>query len=323
MLQCCGILAKSSVAVSLLFFSTSSIALPLFKALLDDERFEVRGLICQPDRAQGRGQVLASPAIKELALARGVPVFQPERLWAEVNLLASFKEQRPDFLLTFAYGQILSKEWLELPLLAPLNIHPSLLPLYRGPTPIPAVLLNGASETGITLMRMVPEMDAGPIASQLRLSLEPGMNAEVLFEHVAQKAEEWIPDELLKLSKDLFFIPQEETGASYCSLLCKEDGYTDFKSSAQDLYRRSLAYTPWPGIWTRFAGQRLKLFGMQLGPDLDLKPGEVGLVNGGLCVGTAHGAVVVEELQLEGKKRLSARIFLEGHRDFLKVILPS
>ncbi len=324
MLCCVGILANLIVAVSLVFFSTSPIAIPLFKRLLEDSRFEIRALICQPDRPVGRGQNLLAPEIKRLALDYHLPVFQPHKLRKDEGLLQQFKEGPPvDFLLTFAYGQILSLDWLNLARIAPLNVHPSLLPLYRGPSPLPAALLNGDSQTGISLMRMAEAMDAGPIAAQMEFPIQEGSTAGDLFEECALKAAEWIPEEILKLFEKPVFLAQDEAAATYCSLLTKEEAYTDFQIPAQLLLRRYRAYSPWPGLWTRFKGQRLKLFELALSQDFKLKPGEIFVEKGQCFIGTEENTVRVGAFQLEGKKQINAQAFLEGQRDFLGQILPS
>lgn len=324
MLQSLRILAKHSLAVSLLFFSTSPIAVPLLKTLLEDERFEIQGLICQPDRLVGREQVLTAPETKQLALEHGIPVYQPEKLRTALDLLGLFRKNPPDFLLTFAYGQILNEAWLSLPRLAPLNVHPSLLPLYRGPTPIPASLLHGDKETGITLMKMVPEMDAGPIAFQHSFAIEEGMNAGELFNMVALRAQEWIPEDVMQLVNSLEFVEQDATKASFCSMLSKEDGYLDFSLTAEEILRRYRAYTPWPGLWTRSKGKRLKLFELKaVDRAFELEAGHLAFKDEKLFVGTHSDPLEIGSLQIEGKQEVSASAFLKGQADFLQTVLPS
>lgn len=312
------------MAVSLLFFSSSPIALPLFEALLSDDRFEVHGLFCQPDRPAGRDQVLTAPETKALALKHGISVYQPEKLRLELELLDVLKKNPPDFLLTFAYGQILSDAWLSLPRLAPLNVHPSLLPLYRGPTPIPASLLHGDKETGITLMKMVSEMDAGPIAVQHSMTIPENATAGDLFDAVAQRSKEWIPEDVLRLTDHLVFTEQDASKVSFCPMLSKEDGYLDFELSAEEVMKRYRAYTPWPGLWSRFQGKRIKFFGLKHATqELALELGHVLFMNEKLFIGTQTEPIEVESLQLEGKKQVSVAVFLQGQVDFLKSVLPS
>ncbi len=308
---------------SLLFFSSSPIALPLFEALLTDERFKVVGLICQPDKPAGRGKELTSPATKELALMKGVPVFQPEKLSRDFDLLKKFQSSRPDFLLTFAYGQLLSKDWLELPLFEPLNVHPSLLPLYRGPSPLEAALLHGDTKTGITLMRMVEAMDAGPIAFQKSFPLSSGITGGQLYEEVARHAKDWIPDAVAKLKESEFsWQEQTEKGVVLCSKINKEEAFEDFHRTGEEVFHRYQAFTPWPGLWTRFKEKRLKLLKLNSSAK-KLSPGQVLVEEGKIWIGTTTSAVQILSLQMEGKSALSASDFLRGTPDFKTSTLPS
>lgn len=309
---------------SLLFFSSSPIALPLFEALLNDKRFEVVGLVCQPDRPAGRGQKLTAPATKVMVLAKDVPIFQPEKLSKESEFLDQFKKNPPDFLLTFAYGQLLSTDWLSLPLREPLNVHPSLLPKYRGPSPLESALLHGEKETGITLMRMVTAMDAGSIAFQRSFALPESMTAGELYEEVAKRAAEWIPNAVFELSQNPDFVwkVQDEAEVSFCSKLSKEDSFEDFKRDAEDLLNRYRAFTPWPGLWTLFEGKRVKLLALKPA-SISLLPGRVEYKEGHLFVGTQSHAVEIVSLQMEGKKESGASEFLRGYPTLTGAVLPS
>lgn len=309
---------------SLLFFSSSPIALPLFEALLTDKRFDVVGLICQPDRPAGRGQKLTAPATKVMALEKGVPVFQPEKLSKDSELLEQFKKNPPDFLLTFAYGQLLSEDWLSLPLQEPLNVHPSLLPKYRGPSPLESALLHGEKETGITLMRMVAAMDAGSLAFQRSFALPELMTAGELYEEVAKRAAEWIPNAVFELAQDPDFMwkVQDEAEVSFCSKLSKEDSFEDFKREAEDVLNRYRAFTPWPGLWTTFEGKRVKLLSLKAAA-FSLLPGRVEYKEGHLFVGTQSHAVEILNLQMEGKNETGASEFVRGYPTLASAVLPS
>lgn len=308
---------------SLLFFSSSSIAVPLFKAFLRDKRFQIVGLICQPDKPAGRGEELTAPVTKGLALAAGVPVYQPEKLSKDFTLLQELRKNPPDFLLTFSYGQLLSKDWLELPGREALNVHPSLLPLYRGPTPLQAALLRGDATTGITLMKMVKEMDAGPIAAQHEFALGE-MTVGELYDAIAERAVEWIPDDVdaVALQEDFPFVPQDESRVTFCEKISKDDAFENFERSAEELLCRYRAYTPWPGLWTTFEGKRVKLNKVQKAA-LKLKKGQTRFDAGQLFVGAEGGSVELLELQMEGKKNLSAADFARGFPAFTETSLPS
>jgi methionyl-tRNA formyltransferase len=309
---------------SLLFFSSSPIALPLFEALLNDKRFEILGLVCQPDRPAGRGQKLTEPATKVMALEKGVPVFQPEKLSKDIELLERFKKNPPDFLLTFAYGQLLSGDWLSLPTREPLNVHPSLLPKYRGPSPLESALLHNEKETGITLMKMVAAMDAGSIAFQRSFPLPESMTAGELYEEVAKRAAEWIPNATVELvaCADFVWRDQNENEVSFCSKLSKEDSFEDFKRDDADVLNRYRAFTPWPGLWTTFEGKRVKLLKLKAA-SFSLLPGHIEYKEDHLFVGTQGSAVEILSLQMEGKKESNAAEFLRGYPTLLNAVLPS
>jgi methionyl-tRNA formyltransferase len=302
---------------TVLFFSSAEISIPLFEALLNDERFEVIGLVCQPDKPVGRDGVLTAPKTKVLAQERGIPVFQPEKLKA-----LDLKGLGPDFLLTFAYGQILSEKVLALAKKEALNVHASLLPKYRGASPIQSAILNGDVQTGISLMRMEKKMDAGPVCMQWELSLG-GMNAGELHDAISDMAALHVPDALAELGVgNLGFQAQDESEVSYCGKVSRDDGFVDFQESAEGILRMHRAYMPWPGLWTTFGGKRLKLLEIELS-DKDLLVGEVNCEDGMLFVGTIGGSLKINKLQLEGKQALHANDFLIGQPEFCSMILPS
>lgn len=296
----------------ILFFSSSPISLPLLRALLRDSRFEVLGLFCQPDKPAGRGQRLTAPETKVLAEAEGIPVYQSAQLKNETELLRAMKELHPDFLLTFAYGQILSEAWLALPVLAPLNVHASLLPLYRGAAPIQAALLDGQTQTGLSLMKMEKEMDAGPVAFQHVFEISSEMTSEDLFDGLADLAAETIPDDLFALRERLEFKPQDLSLATFTKKIGKEEGRVNFNSSAEKIMRAYRAYTPWPGLWTTHEGVRVKLLELESTQEKTLKPGE--LVYRDFCfyVGTLDFDLKLLKLQMEGKKPLFVQDFIRG-----------
>lgn len=311
------------VPLTILFFSSSPISLPLLSALLRDSRFKVVGLFCQPDKPAGRGQALTCPETKGVAEQENVPVYQTPKLRDDKDLLLALQKDPPDFLLTFAYGQILSEDWLALPRLAPLNVHASLLPLYRGAAPIQAALLDGQNETGLSLMKMETEMDAGPVAFQHVFSISDDMTSEDVFDGLALLASQVIPDDLVRLSQELSFVEQDASKASFTKKIKKEDGYVDFQCTAEDLLRRFRAYTPWPGLWTTHQGERLKLLQLEATPLQTLKPGELIFKDLDFFIGTLDFDVRLSRLQLEGKKALASQEFILGSPDWASTVLAS
>ncbi len=289
---------------SVLFFSSSEISIPLLEVLNADGRFEVVGLVCQPDKPVGRGQIVKKVATKEIAERCGIPVYQDKKFEGEV-----------DFLLTFAYGKILGNDWLGLAGIEALNVHASLLPKYRGASPIQAAILNGDKETGISLMRMVKEMDAGPVFSSRVIELPEEMTAGILHDELANVAAEFVPDELLKIKNGEIEAVEQKGEVSHCKKISREDGKVDFKKSAGEILRMFRAYSPWPGLWTMYKGKRLKLVDIEVSGEI-LVPGEVKFEDHSLLIGTSDGSIKVKQLQLEGKQCLHADQFVLGQPDF-------
>ncbi|MEK9160308.1 MAG: methionyl-tRNA formyltransferase [Patescibacteria group bacterium] len=302
---------------TLIFFSTGEISIPLFQALLNDARFKVLGLVCQPDRGEPR-------AIKKLAVEKGLPVYQPEKLSKDEVLLETLKKNPPDFILTFSYGQILNEAWLSLPRLAPMNVHPSLLPKYRGPTPPQAALLNGDAETGLSLIKMTKGMDEGPIAFQEKMAIAPHMTSTLLFDEFARLAAEKIPDALMAIAEqgEQIFKEQDESQATYCKMTEREDGRINFQEPAAKIMNRFRAYTPWPGLFTTYLGKRLKILDLEMTEDA-IEPGKVKCEKHVILVGTSDGALKLKSLQLEGKTVLHPEAFILGQPAFCSSVLPS
>jgi methionyl-tRNA formyltransferase len=297
------------MSISLLLFSSAEISLPLFESLMNDDDFNIQGLVCQPDKPVGREQRLTSPSTKQLAEKYDIPVYQPVRLSQANELLEKLRENPPDFILTFAYGQIMNQDWLDLPTLKALNVHTSLLPKYRGASPIQSAILNGDDESGISLMEMVLKMDAGPVAFQDKVNLNSETTAGLLHDELSSLAKSTVPQHIKNLKTDPDqFTEQDESQASHCGKISREDGYIDFKSTADKMLRQYRAYSPWPGIWTTYKGKRLKIL------DCRLSENPEGLNISGL---------EILELQLEGKKPLSAKDFLLGQSEFSSESLPS
>ena len=310
--------------ITLLFFSSADISLPLFEKLLRDDRFKVVGLFCQPDKPAGRNLLLKKPHIKEIAEKHHIPVYQPENLGRATDLLEKQRENSPDFLVTFAYGKILNENWLSLPKKHALNVHTSLLPKYRGSSPIQNAILNGDSETGISLMQMEKTYDTGPVYATHRIKLEKNWTASFLHEELAELAAQKIPEDLVKLMSDSApqFQIQDSKNATMTEKMKKDDGYLDFQESAELIHRKFLAYTPWPGLWTFCNGKRLKFIDLKVCA-LALAPGEVQCKDKKLFIGTLEGAIEVLQLQMEGKKTAHADQFVLGQPTFCSQQLPS
>jgi len=315
-----------------LFAGSPAIAVPALEALVscrskDGEGFVLAGLLTNPDSPRGRS---GKPEPTECAVAlrrlsHEIPVLKPEKLDGAAR--AEVKALEPDLLVSFAYGKIFGPKFLGLFPLGGINIHPSLLPKYRGPTPIPAAIINREAETGITIQRLAEEMDSGDILVQEKVPLDGRETTTSLGETVAKKAAELLQALLTNIgSGGLRGKPQDHGEATYCSLITKADGLIDWNMSAPEIDARIRAYTPWPLSWTTHGNQKLfilKAQALELGqaealPDLAM-PGQVlgKDKNKGIMVQTREGVLAVNELQYRTKKALEWKAFLNGARNFI------
>jgi methionyl-tRNA formyltransferase len=305
----------------LVFLGSDAIALPLLDWVAGEggAAAQVVGVFTQPDRPTGRGQKVQPNAIKEWALARGLPLLQPEKLTEDVRLqLAALN---PDLALVMAYGHILRDDFIGTPRLGTLNLHTSLLPKYRGASPIQTAVANGDSETGVTLMRIVRKLDAGPIADVERVGIAPLDTAAGVEAKLAQACVPLLARALPKLAGGaLAFVEQDESVATYCRKLTKEDGALDFHVSARVIAARINGLFPWPSCTVELQGQLVKLgLSDAIDPASNLlgysnaEPGTVlGADEHGLLVKAMEGVVRLRRLQRPGGKMLAAGEFLRG-----------
>ncbi len=296
-----------------LFFGTPEFVLPIVNFLWEKE--ELLGVVTQPDKPKGRGLTPSPSPVKKWALEKKIKVFEPVKI-KEETFLSTLKNLHPDLIVVFAYGKILPREVLEVPKLGCWNIHLSLLPKYRGASPVQWALLNDEKETGVTIMLMDEGMDTGPILLQKTLSIEDEDTTVTLLEKLTQLALEALK-ETLALSKEGKLIPkpQPEEGVSYAPLIKKEDGLISFKEKGEIILRKLRAFTPWPGVYTFFRGKRLKIYTASLTEITEgqEKPGKILKIDqSGLYVSTSSKALLLREVQLEGKKRVPAYDFAQG-----------
>jgi methionyl-tRNA formyltransferase len=303
----------------IVFLGSDAIALPLLNALSADPAFAIVAVFTQPDRAVGRGQKVQPNAIKSWALNRELPVFQPEKLTEDVR--AQLAALGADLGLVMAYGHILRDEFIATPRLGMLNLHTSLLPKYRGASPIQSAVASGEKETGITLMRIVRRLDAGPVAGAGRVSIEPLDTAVEVEAKLAQAAVPLVCGALPRLmAGTLRFAEQNEGDATYCRKLQKEDGVLDFATPARALAARINGLFPWPACHIQLGGQTVKL-GLADALETASLPASAenavpGTVLGsdaqGLRVATGEGVLRLRRLQRPGGRMLEAAEFLRG-----------
>ena len=308
--------------IRVLFMGTPSFVVPVLAGLAASPNLEVVAVYTQPDRPRGRGRRTEMPPVKAKAAELGLPVRQPASLRQDdVQVeLAAFK---PDVLVIAAYGKLLPAAVLETPAHGCLNLHPSLLPRYRGPSPVTTAIADGEKTTGITLMLLDQGMDSGPIIAQQEFPLTGRETGESLtgelFELGAEMLLKGLPDWVAGL---LSASPQDDESATVTRKLERDHGEADWQLPAALLERRSRAYTPWPGLFTRWQGKVLKLNQVSLpssSPEIAETPGRVIALRDGdtpIAVVTGDGVLGLNTLQLEGRRPQSAQEFLRGHPDF-------
>jgi methionyl-tRNA formyltransferase len=301
----------------IVFMGSPDFASPALRAL--SESYPVVGVVTQPDRVAGRGRGLKPPPVKTLAGDLGIPVIQPERLH-QPEAMERLRSWSPDVIVVAAFGQILKREVLDLPMYGCLNVHASLLPRWRGAAPINAAILHGDAETGITIMKMDEGLDTGPILIQRAVRMAKDETAGSLFVTLSQLGAKTLLETLPGyLSGEISPQPQPDTGATYASMLTKEDGALDFTQPAEQLARQVRAFNPWPGTYFAWQGKTLKVHRAiaVAGQGQEVQVGRRAVHQGQPAVGTADGLLVLEEVQPAGKKPMPGRAFLAGARDWL------
>lgn len=305
------------------FIGSGDIGLPTLRWLLDQrhaaEPIELVGVVAQPDKPVGRKQELTPPPTKRLAQEHGIPVLQPKRM-REPAAVAEVAALAPDLIVVMAYGQILPKALLDLPPLGCLNLHASILPAHRGAAPIQASILNGDPDTGITVMWMDEGLDTGDILLVRTIPIRPDETGGSLHDRLGELAPEALAEAVTLIRQHAApRIPQDSTRATYAAKLSRDSGIIDWTASSLDIDRRIRAMNPWPAASTVIPGSSrpltLKLFQSVPFPDhpQEAAPGTV--LRGdkqGLLVQAGSGAVLLKEVQLEGKRRMSAADFLLG-----------
>lgn len=296
---------------------TPRFAVPTLKALT--EAHQVVGVVTQPDRPAGRGRDIDQSAVKQVAVARDLPVFQPRSLRTP-DAVAQLADWKPEVIVVAAFGQILTEEVLDLPPHGCLNVHASLLPRWRGAAPVVAAILAGDEVTGVTIMKMDPGLDTGPILAQREEPIQADDTRATLTERLSIVGAELLVETLpLYLAEDLEPRPQDDEKVTFAEQLRKEDGRLDWSDPAIVLDRKIRAFSPWPGTFTCWRGRRLKVIEASLLSDWDgdASPGTVIEVDSGAAVATGKGALRLEEVQLAGKRAMAIGPFLRGRQDFV------
>jgi methionyl-tRNA formyltransferase len=302
----------------IVFLGTGEIGVPTLVTLLNSEH-ELVAVVTQPDKPVGREQHVEPPPVKKALLGEdcSAPVLQPAKI-KNLQIIDQIRRLAPDVIVVFAYGQILPRDVLQIPRLACLNLHASLLPRWRGAAPIQAAIASGDRETGITAMHMDEGLDTGDILLQRNVEILPTDTGGSLHDRLAQIAPHVLLESLrLVGAGNAPRIPQDNARATYAPKLKREEGLIDWSQSARAIERTIRAYNPWPGAFMRLESQNLKVFSASV-VDLSGRPGEILRSDKDLIVGAGKGAVSLTEVQLEGKRRMTAAEFLRGHAALMR-----
>ncbi len=301
----------------ILFWGTPDFAVPSLRAL-DDEGFEVVGVVTQPDRPTGRGRRVTASSVKQAALSMGYPVLTPERPRGE-EFLAHIGDLTPDLSVVVAYGHILRPEVLAIPPMGSINVHASLLPELRGAAPINWAIVRGHEYTGVSVMRMVEAMDAGPVLLQIREPILPGETASELSVRLSELGAEALVEGLALLAGGLANeVPQDDAAATFAPKIGRDTARIDWDRSALELERHVRGMDAVPGAWSELDGHSVKLFRPRVevsaSADGSVVPGLVLIADPrlGLVVGTGEGALALDEVQPPGRRRMPATDWIRG-----------
>jgi methionyl-tRNA formyltransferase len=304
------------MALRIIFFGTAELACPSLEALSQSNEFSVLAVVTQPDKPKGRDLKVLPSALKAAALDLGLPVLQPKKA-REESFIAEMRAQAPDLFVVVAYGQILSQTLLDVPKYGAINVHTSLLPRHRGAAPIQWAILSGDRETGVTIMKMDAGLDTGPILTQERTPILDSDNSQTLHDRLAERGAKLLVRTIPDFVSGKLQLQAQPEGATYARKISKEDGLLQWGESAQALWNKVRAFTPWPGAYTfhQEHGQRrlLKIWEAVPGngsgqPGTILKADKTGIV-----IACGAGALEIKMLQREGGKRLTAEQFVNGN----------
>ena len=306
----------------ILFAGTPEIAVPSLIKL--NNQSYITAVLSSPDAPKGRSRKPCASPIKSLALELGLPVLTPEKL--DTSARAQIAGFGPDLLVVVAYGKIFGPRFLELFPQGGINLHPSLLPLHRGPSPIPYTILAGDTEWGLTVQQVALKMDAGDILVQRSFTCSGTETTSLLFEKAAEIGADAVLQAVQAIESGTADpVPQNHSQASYSRMISKSDGQIEWNNSAETVHRMIRAYNPWPGGYTFLAEKKLTIWEAEIIEQItpSVRPGEVVSVDSGkgILVQTGKGLLAIRSLQLEGKKRLSWKEFINGIRNLEGVIL--
>ncbi len=298
----------------IVFYGTGGFAANILRKIYESDKFDILATITQPDRPAGRKHAITESEVKKYSKENNITVLQPDSL----KTFDSQKLNDADLAVVAEYGLIIPERLLGCPKYNTVNIHGSILPKYRGASPIQSSILNGDSETGVTLMLMDKKMDHGPVIAILKTEIGDDELFESLYARLSDLgAELFLNDAIKYINGEILPKPQDESSATYCKIINREDGKINFNRNAREIYNTYRAYASWPGIWALYNGKRIKFGKIAISASEHPGTGQVRIDNDRIFISCGEsGAIEIFELQLEGKKMLYAKEFLAGERNF-------
>ncbi len=298
--------------MKIMFMGTPDFAVPPLRALAE-AGYEIAAAVTQPDKPKGRGKALQPTPVKEEAQRLGIPVYQPEKI-RNREFLQLLREIQPDVIVVAAFGQIIPREILDLPRFGCLNIHASLLPRYRGASPVQRAVMDGEKESGVTIMKMSEGLDTGDMISRAAVPLDPEETGGTLFDKLARAGAELLIKTLPSVldGTAVYEKQPEESPTPYASMITKQMGILDFRKSAGELECLVRGLNPWPSASTFLSGKSLKVWKSRVGEGSGEPGSIVGIDQEGIHVACGEGVLILTEVQLEGKKRMDVQAFLRG-----------
>lgn len=319
-------MVKDPKKVSIVFMGTSEFA-SISLSVLSEEKYNIVAVYTQPGKKVGRDQKISKSPVRVIAEERNIPIFEPDKF--DEDNIAELKKINPELIIVAAYGKILPEVVLDIAPLGCINIHGSILPKFRGPSPIQNALLDGERETGVTLILMDKGIDTGDILSQDKTFIGPRETFSELSKKLAKMSSELLQETIPRwINEEIKPKPQDNSKATLCQLVEREDGRIIWADEANSIYNRYRAFFVWPGIYTFWGKEdkpvRLKLKKIDILktiPEIPRHLGEVFEIGDKVGVMASSGVIILEEIQIEGKKSLSVREFLNGYPDFVGSIL--
>ncbi|MHB8133986.1 MAG: methionyl-tRNA formyltransferase [Anaerolineaceae bacterium] len=301
----------------IIFMGSPEFSVPSLEQMVNHQN--VIGVVTQPDRPSGRGRLLASPPVKDLALSYGIPVIQPEKL-KDQGVFETLLSWDPDFIVVVAFGQILRQNVLDLPRFGCINVHGSILPRWRGAAPIQASILHGDKETGITIMKMDKGIDTGDILAVKTIPIEINDNTYSLSKKLSVLGADLLNESINKLLLgEIELNKQDDSNATYAQMIKKEDGFLNPDKSADELERQIRAFFPWPGAFIDINGEKMKVLEASVTGQIDINPGERKILDGFPVLGTRNGGLKILKIQPAGRKAISGKDFLLGYKNWKSI----